>query len=58
VTAERAAPWHDVDWIWDWYDYRGASDEELEFFVDAMERDILKIASARSFRSNHGKYLQ
>jgi sigma-B regulation protein RsbQ len=28
-----------------WYEFGNASDEELAFFVDAMERDIAKVAS-------------
>lgn len=29
----------------DWYEYASASDEELLFFIDAIERDILSVAS-------------
>jgi sigma-B regulation protein RsbQ len=29
----------------DWYDYHAATDAELSFFIDALERDILKVVA-------------
>lgn len=42
----------------DWYEYESASDQELLFFVDAMERDILSVASLYVRLSNFAAMLR